>query len=245
MNETVKQILELFFPGKCFEEVIVHHNFFHSTCLKIALSKALGYGIIAGATLVKVPQLVKLWQAQSAEGISLVSVLFELAGITATTAYSFAHRYPFSAWGEGLFLAVETALIAMFVLQFRGQAGRAWAFATVYVGLAAFLASGTLPMTLLAAAQVTSVPVVIFGKLMQAWRNHKQGHSGQLSAITTGLLFAGALARIFTSLTETGDPLMVVAFVLAAVANFTVFAQVLYYWDVTNEHLKRRMKKLE
>ncbi|XP_064456433.1 mannose-P-dolichol utilization defect 1 protein-like isoform X2 [Ornithodoros turicata] len=212
-------------------------------CLKIALSKTLGYGIIVGSTLVKVPQIVKLWKAQSAEGISLASVLLELGGITATTAYSFANRYPFSAWGEGLFLAFETALIAMLVLQFRGQQGRAWAFFAAYIGLTSILSSGVAPMPLLAAAQVASVPIVIFGKLMQAWRNYRQGHTGQLSAITAGLLFGGALARIFTSLTETGDPLMVATFALAAGANCTLFTQVLYYWEATNKRLLQQRKK--
>uniref|UniRef100_V5ICI7 Putative conserved secreted protein n=1 Tax=Ixodes ricinus TaxID=34613 RepID=V5ICI7_IXORI len=52
--------------------------------------------------------------------------------------------------------------------------------------------------------------------MMQVWSNHRNGHTGQLSAITTGLLFFGALARIFTSVTETGDALMVATFMIAA-----------------------------
>ncbi|KAH9371199.1 hypothetical protein HPB48_006077 [Haemaphysalis longicornis] len=49
--------------------------------------------------------------------------------------------------------------------------------------------------------------------------NYRQGHTGQLSVITTALLFLGGLARIFTSLTETGDPLMVLSFSLATAVN--------------------------
>ncbi|KAH6939261.1 hypothetical protein HPB50_016634 [Hyalomma asiaticum] len=64
-------------------------------CLKLAFSKCLGYGIIVGSTLVKVPQIVKIVQTQSGEGISVTSVLMELIGMTATAAYSYAQRYPF------------------------------------------------------------------------------------------------------------------------------------------------------
>uniref|UniRef100_A0A0K8RKC5 Mannose-P-dolichol utilization defect 1 protein homolog n=1 Tax=Ixodes ricinus TaxID=34613 RepID=A0A0K8RKC5_IXORI len=97
MTETIKRFLETFFPGKCFEDVLIRQNFTNLECLKIAVSKCLGYGIIVGSTLVKVPQIVKIVQAQSAEGISVTSVLLELIGVTASTAYSYAQRYPFSS----------------------------------------------------------------------------------------------------------------------------------------------------
>ncbi|KAM7302828.1 mannose-P-dolichol utilization defect 1 protein [Ixodes scapularis] len=242
MTETIKRLLETFFPGKCFEDVLIRQNFTNLECLKIAVSKCLGYGIIVGSTLVKVPQIVKIVQAQSAEGISVTSVLLELIGVTASTAYSYAQRYPFSAWGEGLFLLLETALIAALVLRFRGQSGRAAAFTLSYAALLTLLLSKLVPVSVLWAAQLASVPVIISGKMMQVWSNHRNGHTGQLSAITSGLLFFGALARIFTSVTETGDALMVGTFMIAAVANFCIFAQVLYYWDVTNKRVQDKKK---
>lgn len=211
-------------------------------CLKLALSKCLGYGIIVGSTLVKVPQILKIVQAQSAEGISVTSVLLELVGITASTAYSYAMRYPFSAWGEGLFLVLETALIAALVLRFRGHQGRALGFTVAYAAVLAMLASDSVPVSTLWGAQLLSLPVILSGKLMQVWSNYKQGHTGQLSAITSGLLFFGAVARIFTTVTETGDALMTGSFALAAVVNCLIFAQVLYYWDATNKGLQEKKK---
>ena len=47
--------------------------------------------------------------------------------------------------------------------------------------------------------------MIVVGKLIQAATNYKNGHTGQLSAITVFLLTAGSLARIFTSIQETGD----------------------------------------
>ncbi|KAK8786184.1 hypothetical protein V5799_007451 [Amblyomma americanum] len=79
-------------------------------------------------------------------------------------------------------------------------------------------------------------------QLMQVWSNYRQGHTGQLSVITSALLFLGGLARIFTSLTETGDSLIVLTFSLATAANALIFGQVLYYWEVTNQRLKKKIK---
>ena len=68
--------------------------------------------------------------------------------------------------------------------------------------------------------------------MMQVLANYQQGSTGQLSAITIFLLLAGSLARIFTSIQETGDQLIILSFCVASFANFCLFAQLLYYWNV-------------
>lgn len=44
---------------------------------------------------VKLPQILKLLGAKSAEGLSFKSVLLELLAITGTMAYSVANNFPF------------------------------------------------------------------------------------------------------------------------------------------------------
>lgn len=44
---------------------------------------------------VKLPQILKLVGAKSAEGLSFKSVLLELLAITGTMAYSIANKFPF------------------------------------------------------------------------------------------------------------------------------------------------------
>ena len=87
-------------------------------CLKAALSKGLGLGIIAGSMLgnsginflylkknvmhaffiniaVKVPQILKLYNAKSGEGLTMVSLVMELFAIAANLAYSYRNGFPF------------------------------------------------------------------------------------------------------------------------------------------------------
>uniref|UniRef100_T1JJZ2 Uncharacterized protein n=1 Tax=Strigamia maritima TaxID=126957 RepID=T1JJZ2_STRMM len=54
---------------------------------------------------------------------------------------------------------------------------------------------------------------------IQALQNYQNGSTGQLSAITVFLVFAGNLARIFTSVQETGDSLVVITYSSSAIAN--------------------------
>ncbi|KXJ09280.1 Mannose-P-dolichol utilization defect 1 protein [Exaiptasia diaphana] len=41
----------LILPKKCHDEFFVKFNFFHAQCLKLAISKALGYGIVVGSSI--------------------------------------------------------------------------------------------------------------------------------------------------------------------------------------------------
>ncbi len=47
-------------------------------CIALLVSKMLGYAILLGSLIVKLPQIVKIMGAKSAKGISLSSVLLEL-----------------------------------------------------------------------------------------------------------------------------------------------------------------------
>ena len=64
---------------------------------------------------------------------------------------------------------------------------------------------GLIPDNILWYGQAANIPMIVVGKLIQAATNYKNGHTGQLSAITVFLLTLGSLARIFTSIQDTGD----------------------------------------
>ncbi|KAF4531003.1 hypothetical protein B566_EDAN009747 [Ephemera danica] len=261
MASQFKQLCLTLLTPECYDEFFVNFNFLDIPCLKAALSKALGLAIIAGSMLVKVPQITKIVGGKSAEGISIASVSLELFAITANTAYSYMNKFPFSSWGEGLFLALQTVIIAGMVLFYGNQprqgknksaaaaAGKqgnglaSFAYITMYTVLFNTLVSGVVPMDVLWTLQAANVPIILCGKLIQAHANYKSGSTGQLSAATVFLLFGGSLARIFTSVQETGDMTLVVTYIGSSVANAIIAAQVLYYWPKAATKKDKRKKK--
>ena len=56
-----------------------------------------------------------------------------------------------------------------------------------------------------------------------------QGSTGQLSFVTTFLMFFGSLMRVFTSMREAAGPAMVRGFILGSAVNGTMLFQILYY----------------
>uniref|UniRef100_A0A669QGN9 Uncharacterized protein n=1 Tax=Phasianus colchicus TaxID=9054 RepID=A0A669QGN9_PHACC len=70
---------------------------------------------------VKLPQLLKIYGARSGAGLSLGAVGLELLALGGSVAYSVGHGFPFSAWGEALFLLLQTLAIGFLILHYGGR----------------------------------------------------------------------------------------------------------------------------
>ena len=68
-------------------------------------------------------------------------------------------------------------------------------------------------------------------QFIQIWANFSNGHTGQLSVISQSLIAFGSLARVFTTIQETGDMLMTSQFVLACSLNCLILGQIFWYWN--------------
>ncbi|KAF8759117.1 mannose-P-dolichol utilization defect 1 protein [Rhizoctonia solani] len=173
---------------KCYTTLIENLELGDVDCLKYAISKGLGIGIVAGGAVMKVPQLLLITRARSARGLNLTSYILEtlayainLAYIStptltsATTARNpHAHLLPFTA-------------------------------ATLLVGLVLLFS----PAKMLAILQVSTLQSPCFSKLPQIAQTKKHGALGNsLRWLAVGAQTLGCLARFFTTATEVDDILV-------------------------------------
>lgn len=191
--------------------------------------------------MVKIPQILKICNAKSGEGISVVSVTLDLCAITIAASYSFVNRFPFSSWGDGAFLALQTAAIAFLILYYAKQKAKAFVYIICYALLCFVLMSGLTPVKVLWYLQGGNIPLLLCGKLSQAYTNYGNKSTGQLSAVTLIMLFAGSSARIFTSIQETGDNMMIITYIASTFANGVILAQMIYYWN--SDKKKKKVSK--
>lgn len=75
------------------------------------LSTAMGYAVIAGSMLFKVPQAVRIFRKKSAEGLSASMYILETAGIAMSLAFSMKNAFPFSTYGEAVFILIQNVAI--------------------------------------------------------------------------------------------------------------------------------------
>ena len=228
IQNTATQLL----GASCYRSLVHNINLSDTACLKLAISKLLGVAIIGASSIVKIPQLLKLLNSQSAEGISFLSYLLETASYLITLIYNIRNGFPFSTYGEVALIAIQNIAISVLVLQYSGRIPAAAAFVA---GLAAagyvIYNPALVSFSTLQYLQASAGLLGVASKLPQILTIAREGGTGQLSAFALFNYLAGSLARVFTTLQEVDDKLILYGFVAGFVLNAVLAGQMVWYWD--------------
>ena len=235
IDAVLRPVATLLMTDDCYDTFFHDFDLLNGECLAALISKGLGLAIVAGAVMVKVPQIQKVLAAKSAEGLSFFGLLLELYAYSSMIGYCYNKDFPFSSYGDSFFVMIQTVILGFLMQKYTASVTHGLAFVVIYFLILFVLMFGMTPMSVLTSMQASNLPVVVVSKGIQAWSNYSNGHTGQLSAITVFLIFFGSIARIFTSIQETGDPIMVWTYIIASAANFVLAFQMIYYWKVTEK----------
>lgn len=199
--------------------------------IKLLISKVLGYAILAGASFVKVPQILNVARARSAEGLSRVSSELEVLGFLVHFSYGFVWNLPFNTYGEAALLLAQTLVLLLLVNKYSGAPSfvRTTLVFTLLGGGATAVYAGLVEKAAIATAYELNNIVFTSARVPQILANFKTKSTGQLSIITATMNMGGSVARIFTSIQEGGGSAMVRSYIIGATLNFVLFAQILFY----------------
>ncbi|KAI9833893.1 MAG: hypothetical protein M1819_003402 [Sarea resinae] len=217
---------------ECYKTLVLELDPTHTECVKLGISKGLGLGIIAASSIVKLPQLLKLLSTHSSQGVSFLSYLLETSAYLITLAYNVRQGFPASTYGETALIAVQNVVIAVLVLHFSGKSAAAGVFVAGLAGAGYALFKPELVNgDMLAYAQAGAGVLGIASKAPQIYTIWKQGGTGQLSAFAVFNYLAGSLARIFTTLQEVDDPLILYGYLAGFALNLVLALQMVWYWN--------------
>ncbi|KAG0236535.1 mannose-P-dolichol utilization defect 1 protein [Mortierella sp. GBAus27b] len=256
----------------CYTSLIENLNYHDVDCIKLGISKGLGIGIVLGGSIVKVPQIIKIVSAGSAQGISFPSYFLETLASVVSLAYNFRNNNPLSTYGETFFVTIQNLIIIALMLSY----SRRYTSAIVIISSFLFLGSvlsrsyevaqvdGTVlnvavvSMDALTILQFTTLPINLISKVPQIIENYQNGSTGQLAAFTVFNYFAGSLARVYTTLTEVDDTLILASFLLSTFLNCVLAFQMAFYWTRSSHAIagekgdgsgtsdaKKRVRKLD
>jgi len=207
--------------------------FFDQKCLALLVSKLLGYAILLGSLVVKFPQILKIFGAKSATGISLPSVLLELVMYLIGWSYSFRKGFAFNTYGESAFMSIQNIIIVTLIFMFnKGLSIQYFLILAVYfVGTYAFLFNpmNFIPIEMIISLQQFTIPILIASRIPQIISNFKSKSTGQLAFITWFMNFIGSAARVFTTTQETQDSTLLASFLIAVLLNGIIMSQILVY----------------
>lgn len=167
----------------CYKALLLDVDVENTECIKLAISKGLGIGIVGASAVVKVPQILKLLQSKSAEGVSFLSYLLETSAYLISLAYNVRNGFPFSTFGETAFIMGQNVVIAMLVLNYSGRPATAALFvAALAVSAAALFADNIVDMQALSYLQAGAGVLGVASKVPQILAIWQEGGTGQLSA---------------------------------------------------------------
>jgi len=195
----------------------------------------MGWFVIAGAIIYKLPQILKVHRAQSSAGLSLLTNAAEMISYSVAFAYSYSEGHPFSTYGETAFQGIGSAVLVnqILTLQYRVALRTRCAWGSVY--LLGFVVlcharrwmSATFGRPLRYVVKAFNMLVSLLSKGPQILVNFNQGTVGEQSKLTTSLTLLGSTLRVYTILRKlAGDPLMVTSQFVSFFMNFTLSLQI-------------------
>ncbi|GAA6007159.1 hypothetical protein JCM11491_003026 [Sporobolomyces phaffii] len=224
----IRDPIEALLGPECYTALVWDTDLGSTACVKLALSKVLGLGIVAGGAVVKVPQILTVLEHKSARGLSLSSYVLDTAATAITVAYNLRNHFPYSTYGEMVFLLVQNAILITLITAYTPgpTLARLVPIACAFATFSYALSSPTVvPASVLATLQTLTIPLALTSKVPQIVTNARARSTGQLSAFLVFNSLAGCLARVYTASTETSDPVLVVGFAAAAVLNAVLAVQ--------------------
>ncbi|KAI2604605.1 mannose-P-dolichol utilization defect 1 protein [Hypoxylon sp. NC1633] len=228
----------------CYKTLILELDPTDSECLKLAISKGLGIGIIGASATVKVPQITKIVRTKSASGISLLSYLLETSSYLISLAYNVRNGFPFSTYGETAFILGQDVIITLLVLNYSGRSGIAPLFyAALATSIAGLFYGDIISQHTLSYLQAGAGVLGVASKVPQIAAIFQEGGTGQLSAFMVFNYLAGSLSRIFTTLQEVDDKLILYGFVAGFALNLVLASQMVYYWNAPSAKARGKMKE--
>lgn len=157
--------------------------------------------MVAGGAILKLPQIVTVVRSGSARGLSLSSYVLDTAATAITVAYNLRNGFPWSTYGEMVFLLAQNAVLIFLITSYssRPTVPRLVPLVLLFSTLAYALSSTSLvPPSTLAFLQTLTIPLALSSKLPQIVSNFRAGSTGQLSAFLVFNSLAGcALVSVY------------------------------------------------
>ncbi|KAF8318398.1 mannose-P-dolichol utilization defect 1 protein, partial [Clavulina sp. PMI_390] len=226
----------------CYTSLVGDLDIGDVQCVKLLFSKAIGLGIVIGGSVMKVPQVLLIVRSGSARGLSLTAFTLETLGYAFQLAYAARHQFPFSTYGENLFLTIQNVIVTVLIVYHGPSALRAKNTSGAYMATLIAAVIGVVlliwPYSQLHLLQLSTLPIGLVSKIPQIASNAGARSTGNLSAIAVGAQVAGCAARLFTTATElNGDAYVLWGFIFAFVLNAILAIQIWMYWGAEGNYL--------
>ncbi|CAO1372866.1 unnamed protein product [Diamesa serratosioi] len=191
----------------------------------------LSFLTISSCLIAKIPQIQNIFQLKSSQGISLQSLLLEVASYSVSTLYNFTNNYRLMNYSEYIVLLIQDFAVIGLILYYKNRLGdRKTIGCTVIYAIILFLFwSNILPKSILAFLIPLCLPMSATSKILQLVEIFRQKDATSISLITWFISWFTNLTRIYTIMIDSKDFLLVMNFSISTLLSLSVFLSALYF----------------
>ena len=119
----MEKLISYVIGDQCYQTFFMEGIITDIPCLKYSISKALGYGIVVGSGIMKLPQIIKIMKGRDVTGLNAVSFYMECAAFLPSIVYNFLKKYPLSTYGENVIILFQNFfLVVLYWIYAKGDA---------------------------------------------------------------------------------------------------------------------------
>lgn len=175
--------------------------------------------------VLKVPQIINLYQVKNANAMSIKSLMLELTSYTTMTCYNYAHGYSLLTYLEyPIILAQEIVLIYLVLLYRRLLNQQSFMWTIVYFAVTAMFLSKILPSFLLNILAPLCTPISASSKVIQLMAIVRSGSSRGISATTWFISAFTNMSRGFTIYLDSADSILLCNFGVSTLLSAAVLS---------------------
>jgi mannose-P-dolichol utilization defect protein 1 len=204
--------------------------FTKSYALEYQISKILGWAIVLGSILARVPQILKIQESKSVEGLAVSGYYLEMIMMIGTASFSFANNIPFSVYGDAIFLLIQNLVIVNQIWFYNIEilyVEKLFVSVFMIVILLILYEGSVVDHEFWEVVLLVSMILNLLSKMPQIYSNIKMKSTGQMATSSFVLAWVLSIARLFTVLVESDDFAFHVQNVLAVALTTTLCIQLL------------------
>ena len=180
----------------------------------LILSKIIGFLIIIFSSLIKIPQIYKIFLNMKGRSISQSSLLIEITVNVISFTYHRFNKFPISTYGETFTIFVQNLLIGYLLFHLSNNFQYLiWNFFLIFIFLYIFLIEKNfLSNQIINFIWFICIPLSIFHKIPQILILYKSKKCNEFSILTSFLIVLGSFGRLFTTFQELNNKILISSF---------------------------------
>ncbi|CAK9798127.1 Solute carrier family 66 member 3 [Anthophora quadrimaculata] len=183
--------------------------------------------------ILKIPQILNLLTAKSADQISVVGLLLELTSYTVMTSYNFTNGYSLLSYLEYPIILLQEYVLIFLVLKYLNKINTFSILVSVfYFILSISFAMQLIPKAVLMILAPLCTPISLSSKLVQLVAIFQAKNADTVSPITWFISAFTNLTRVFTIWMDSADMLLLGNFGMSVILSTSIMLSAIYYrWN--------------